>query len=244
MPKNKKFTIEDKAYKDKRRQISEKYGKRELWSVIDHWPLYCGIANLGQYLAMHTIFCSVMNVPGHIAEFGSWRGASLMFWAKLLRIYDPHCNKMIHCFDSFEGLVRFDKQDGDAAALYDGQYKGSLEELQDMIVLYTMEDDVVIHKGFVEDTLAPTLQQNQELSFSFVYCDVDLYEPTKVILELMHPRLSKGGVLVLDEWNYENFPGETIAVREFLDTYGHLYEQEHVKNSRQPSLVLRKKAIK
>lgn len=242
---HKKFLTGDAAWKEKRQKISEKYGNRELWSVIDHWPLYCGIANLARVLSIHEIYHSTSNVPGHLAEFGSWRGARLMFMAKLLRIYDPHCSKMVHCFDSFEGLVRFDEQDGEnTGEVYDSMYKGSVEELQDMIELYDMQDEIVIHKGFIEDTLASTLKENQGLSFSLAYCDVDLYEPTKVILEQIHPRLSLGGVFVLDEWNYENFPGETVAVREFLDTYGHLYDQEHVPNTRQPSLMLRKKALK
>jgi hypothetical protein len=84
-----KFKTKDQRYLGERKRISEKYGLRELWSVIDHWPLYGGIANLARFMAISDILRGTLGVPGHVAEFGSWRGANLMFMAKLLRIYDP-----------------------------------------------------------------------------------------------------------------------------------------------------------
>jgi hypothetical protein len=45
---------------------------------------------------------------------------------------------------------------------------------------------------------------------------VDLYEPTKVMLETFVPRMPKGGVIVFDELNAKMFPGETVAVDEIM----------------------------
>ncbi len=235
-----KFATIDKKYLANRKLISEKYGERELWSVIDHWPLYCGIGNLARSMAIADLLKSTLEVPGHIAEFGSWRGANLLFLAKLLRIYDSHGSKQAHCFEGFQGLTTFAGPDAPSLANR-GLYKGSYEELIDIIALYEMEDEIIIHKGLVQDTLAQVLVAQQELSFSFVYCDVDLYEPTRLILENLDQRLSKGGVFVLDEWNDPNYPGETTGVREFLEKNGSRYEMEHVPNAPRPSLVLRKK---
>lgn len=41
-----KFSNLDERYLSKRRVFSEETGARELWSVIDHWPLYVGLSNL------------------------------------------------------------------------------------------------------------------------------------------------------------------------------------------------------
>jgi hypothetical protein len=98
---------------------------------------------------------------------------------------------------------------------------------------------VVIHSGDILKTLPDSLY-DESLSYSMIYCDTDLYEPTKLILFSLHHRLSKGGMFVLDEWNYNNWPGETVAVREFLKEYSDEYEMKHVRNSRQPSLILRR----
>lgn len=234
-----KFKRTDDHYLASRNQLSEKFGPRELWSTIDHWPLYCGVFNLARYLAITNIFRDTLNVPGDIAEFGSWRGANLMLLAKLLRIYAPNGPKVVHSFDSFEGLSAFDSKDGKATERK-GQYKGSLEELRELIHLYGMEDEVLIHKGLIEDTLPKALSDRPELTVSFVYCDTDLYESTRTILEALHPRLAKGGVFVLDEWNAQPFPGEGIAVNEFLAKYGDHYLVESIPHTRQPTLALRK----
>ena len=65
-----KFEKTDAKYLKDRKILSEKYGDRELWSVIDHWPVFCGIGNLSRFIAIYEIFRSTLNVPGHIAEFG------------------------------------------------------------------------------------------------------------------------------------------------------------------------------
>ena len=234
-----KFKTGDERYLGQRRDFSKQCGPRELWSVIDHWPLYVGIGNLGRFMAIGDILRSTLEVPGHVAEFGSWRGANLIFLAKLLRIYDPHGNKQVHCFESFAGLETFSTQDGAAGESEGGTYRGSYEELMAMINLSDLAEDVVIHKGDIMHTL-PAALDNQGLSFSFVYCDTDLYAPSRVILDNLHDRLSKGGVFVMDEWNYDKWPGEAVAVREFLKDHGDAYEMLHVRNARQPTLVLKK----
>jgi hypothetical protein len=234
-----KFDRTDKKYLENRVKFSETYGKREIWSVIDHWGLYCGVSNLARCLSISDLIRENLAVPGHIAEFGSWRGANLLFMAKVLRIFDPHGSKVIHSFDSFAGLTEFAPEDGEASSLQ-GSYKGVLQELKDIIDLYEMQDEIYLHQGLIEDTLSVFLEQRPEIVFSCVYCDTDLYKSTSLILNSLHPHLSKGGVFVLDEWNYENFPGEGVAAKEFLQEYGDYYQMESIQKSRQPSLLLRK----
>ena len=159
--------------------------------------------------------------------------------AKLLRIYDSQGSKLIHCFDSFEGLTEFKSQDKDSDQ-FEGWYKGSFEELVDLIDLYELSDDIIIHKGLVEETLPSLLESSKELSFSMVYCDVDLYQPTQSVLKYFHSRVVNGGVFVFDEWNSDEFPGEGLAVNEFLNDFGDCYEVESVRDTRQPTLLIRK----
>lgn len=234
-----KFKTADQRYLTARKSFAERSGRPELWSIVDHWPLYVGLGNLSRFLAIADLLRSTLGVPGHVAEFGTWRGANTLFLAKLLRVFDPHGAKVVHAFDSFEGLKEFRPQDAAAQEL-GGSYKGSLEELRAVIELHDMQDDVVIHQGVIEQTLPAALAQDEALSLSFVYCDTDLYASTLTILDNAHPRLAQGGVFVLDEWNHAGFPGETVAVREFIAKHGDAYSMQSVPGARQPSLVLRK----
>jgi hypothetical protein len=197
-----KFETEDKKYLDARRRISETHGPRELWSIADHWPLYCGIANLGRFMAISDLLRETLDVPGHVAEFGSWRGANLLLMTKLLRIYDPHGSKRVHCFDSFEGLETFTSEDG-AANEQKGEYAGSFDELIELIELYGLQDDIAIHKGQIQATLPEFIADTPGVMMSFVYCDTDLFEPTRMILHNLHDRLVPGGLFVLDQWSDE-----------------------------------------
>ncbi|MFS4461114.1 TylF/MycF/NovP-related O-methyltransferase [Bdellovibrio sp. HCB2-146] len=234
-----KTTAADEVYLKSRKEFSQKYGERELWSVMDHWPLYAGINNLSRTLSIYELLKSTLNVPGHIAEFGSWRGANLLFMAKVLKIFNSHGSKQVHCFDSFEGLTAFSPQDYEANKLQ-GKYKGSLQELTDIIKLYDLWDDIIIHKGLIENTLETFVKEHPATSFSFIYCDTDLYDSTKTILKYLHPRLMKGGMFVFDEWNHDKFPGEGVAANEFLMEFSDYYEPISIQTARQPSLALKK----
>lgn len=234
-----KFKQADSRYLTARRELSTKYGPRELWSVIDHWPLYAGISNIARSLAIYEILKQQAKVPGDIAEFGSWRGANLMFMAKVLEILDPLSGKQIHCFESFEGLTEFSPEDFSKEEMRN-TYKGSLAELQDLIRLYELQDTIRIHQGLIEDTLPKFDAQNAGTSFSLVYFDADLYKPAVAVLHGCHSKLVKGGVFLFDEWNYPKWPGEGTAVREFMDQYGDYYELEHIPRTRQPSLLMRR----
>jgi hypothetical protein len=238
----KKYSKADQDYIARRTAFAEKYDRPDLWSIVDHWPLYAGVYSLSRFIAISKLVEQSLTVPGHIGEVGSWRGANLLFMAKLIRLFDPHSNKQVHSFDAFEGLQQFSPEDGDATRTK-GFYRGSLDELLDVIALYDLEDEVVIHRGLVEETLPPLLAERTELSFSMIYIDVDLYAPTLLALREFHNRLSLGGMIVFDEWNIAMFPGETVAVREFLAETSGSYVMEHVRNTRQPSLVLRKVAL-
>jgi hypothetical protein len=56
----------------------------------------------------------------------------------------------------------------------------------------------------------------------------------------MWTRLTPGGLMVFDEWNSDDFPGEGTAVNEFLDEIRPKFEFVSPPQTRQPSLALRK----
>ena len=60
--------------------------------------------------------------------------------AKILKIYDPYGSKLLHAFDSFEGLTEFTEEDKVSPESVKGLYKGSYEKLMDFISLYKNQD--------------------------------------------------------------------------------------------------------
>ena len=55
--------------------------------------------------------------------------------------------------------------------------------------------------------------------------DTDFYESTKVELEILFPRLAKGGILIIDD--YGNWKGAKKAVDEYFDNRAFLIYLDH-----------------
>src|ERR1035438_7201264 len=58
------------------------------------------------------------------------------------------------------------------------------------------------------------------LRIALLNLDVDLYAPTKVALETLYPLVLKGGIVVFDEYGWEQWPGESRAVDEYFGALG------------------------
>jgi len=149
------------------------------------------------------------------AEVGCWKGHSSFFISKLIV---KHKKKIrFHIFDSFEGLSeisikdpninKFDKKKVElirSQFISDEQFvKGEVLKEFDFIEVY---------KGWVPKKF----NMVDDLRFSFVHIDVDLYEPTLKSLEFFFPRLLEGGIIVCDDYNSVDFNGSKLAWDEFF----------------------------
>ena len=167
-------------------------------------------------------------VPGDIVECGVWRGGSMMAAARTL-IECGDQTRALYLFDTFEGMSA--PTDKDVAI--DGQSADALLTRQDKSdprsawCLATIEDvksgmsstryptDRIRYiRGKVEDTIPG----NAPEKISILRLDTDWYESTKHELENLYPRLSPGGVLIIDD--YGHWKGAREAVDEYLKTKG------------------------
>lgn len=226
-----KFKNEDNEYFEKRKLFADKYGVKDFWHIADNWQLYSGHVNIGRTLAIYELLKQTIDLPGNIIELGVWNGANLMFMAKVIRLLKPNSLIELYGFDSFEGLQKFQEKDSSAANFCD-KYKGNEEILKEIIALYKFDDFVHLIKGDIEITLPEFLEKRHELMFSFIYFDTDLYNSTKKGIDLLLDRLLKGGIMVFDEYNVKEWPGETLAVKEAI---GDKYRLQTINFARQPT---------
>lgn len=220
---------------DERKKVLDK----EYWEIIDQWQLYVGKYNLARTINNIELIKNSIKIPGDIIEFGCWKGANLMLISKVLEIYAPMTMKHVYGFDLFEGLDFFAPEDG-SAKLEKGKYKGDDLHLEKIISLFDLNEKTKLVKGNIMETLPKFIKENSYIKLSVVFIDTDLYDSTKIILNTLSKHLVKGGIFVLDEWNTEKYPGETIATSEFLEENGELFKLKSVENSLQPSLIIEK----
>lgn len=183
---------------------------------------------LKRFLAHAEFFKQTLEVPGDIAELGVFRGLGLMTWANLLETY---CigdrTKTVYGFDNWKGFVELLPEDGrenQEAHKVQGDFSPAkfLDELNAAINIFDKDRfipwkaRVKLVNGDIEETVPAFVEENPGVRFSLIHFDVDLYAPTKTALEHLWPRVSRGGILLFDEYGIADWPGETKAVDEYF----------------------------
>lgn len=161
------------------------------------------------------------DVEGAVVECGVWKGGSMM--AAALRLLDQHAtDRDLYGYDTFAGMTKpteFDvsfkgKPELDRwrpqqhASLGTGLHEQDVRTLLESTGWPSQRIRLVV--GPVESTL-PESAPNQ---ISLLRLDTDWYESTLHELEHLYPRLSVGGVLLLDD--YGHYKGARKAVDEYF----------------------------
>lgn len=182
---------------------------------------------VSDFLARYELFKMIRDVQGSILEFGVFAGQGLMSFAHFSAILEPNnLNREIVGFDTFAGFPGIDEQDqkGDTDVVKEGGLRA--ESYQRLLHAISLFDDnrflghvpkVRLVKGDVLQTLDEFVEGNQQLLIALLYMDLDVYRPTKFVLERLLKRLPKGGIVAFDELNHRAFPGETAALLDVID---------------------------
>ena len=70
-----------------RKKLALEINKPDLFDYIDHWPLFAGVQNISRFLYIYETLKTLNNVKGDIVELGSWKGANLLWMAKVQSIF-------------------------------------------------------------------------------------------------------------------------------------------------------------
>lgn len=159
------------------------------------------------------------NIGGAFVECGVWKGGSCMAAALTFRPPRP-----LMLFDTFEGMSAATDHDRQARTgrLAVTMFRDS--NASDSLWCYSPLDEVKRNmdstgypaaeityvKGKVEDTL-PAAAPSQ---IAVLRLDTDWYESTRHELKHLYPRLSPGGVLIIDDYGY--WSGARKAVDEYF----------------------------
>jgi predicted O-methyltransferase YrrM len=146
-----------------------------------------------------------LGVSGDVFEAGAGSGGSGRLMLDVLRSHGSA--KALWLLDTFEGYQQVDPaKDGAHMQVNDCKCR-SLEDVTRLLA----NDTNAVHlvKGLIPGTLA----QVTAPAISFAHIDVNLHEPTKAALEFALERLSRGGVIVFDDYNWP----ATFGARQAID---------------------------
>ena len=193
------------------------------WDI--HLPLFLTAPSLARILWLDEVYRLGLNVQGSVAEFGSQWGASFNIFNLLKIIHEPwNAARYILSFSMFEeGLNDIQVQDGGNVQVGDYSTSEGWEKVLNKIIEINTGNSAIpscqkfeINAGDASETLKDWLEKNPHAVFSHVHFDMDVYKPTKQVMQLIMDKVPVGGVVIFDELNCEVFPGETIALDEVL----------------------------
>lgn len=170
------------------------------------------------YFIVHAL-AECEDVDGDVCEFGVAQGETSALIANEIQ----SSNRVLHLFDSFEGLPKPTEKDqlkDDISSLGSMEaYTGSMSLPEEMVrtrlrAISFPQQRVVIHKGFMEQVLKHDLGLPRRVGFAYV--DLDLYEPIRVTLDFLHQTTSTGAMIVVDDYDFFS-TGAKTAVDEFLE---------------------------
>jgi hypothetical protein len=164
-------------------------------------------------------------IPGDIVECGVWKGGSMLVIARaLLDVGDT--SRRLHLFDTFQGMP----QPSEADRTHQGEPArdilaresretslvwalATLDGVKHLMEASGYPGEIVFVPGKVEDTI-PARAPDQ---IALLRLDTDWYESTRHELVHLYPRLSQGGVLIVDD--YGHWQGARLATDQYISEH-------------------------
>ena len=189
------------------------------------------------YLSINYIIKN--EILGDFVECGVWKGGSMMLAAKLLK--DNKSDRLIYLYDTFEGMSapgQFDfasnvkkSKKNHAQVLLKKDKKliclATIDEVKKNLNSTGYKNDCI---KFIKGDVKETLNQNLPGRIALLRLDTDWYESTKIELEKLFPKLSPGGILIIDD--YKSWEGCKKAVNEYFknrkDVYFHQIDDQAI----------------
>lgn len=168
------------------------------------------------YESLNTIMSN--NIEGDIVECGVWKGGNILGSMEYCHYYG--IDKTIWAYDTFEGMTnptQFDinLNDQSASTIFNSvKCESSLTEFNKTINISQLDKTKL---KIIAGDINVTLDQidNVPKQISLLRLDTDWYESTLKELNILYPKISKGGICIIDD--YGHWQGCKKAVHEYFN---------------------------
>ena len=173
---------------------------------LQHCEQKCGLRD---FLDLYQLLRHVVqrNIPGDIAEFGSYRGHSGWLIARTLQALDS--DKRLFMFDTFES---FPQEQLGVDHFWNASHYVDFEAVGSLMSGFS---NVQLVKG----DFTQTLKQTPLANIALAYIDCDSYRATRYLIDQIWDRhLPDGAVLACEDYGHPALLGNRAAVHASLDS--------------------------
>ena len=179
--------------------------KKRILKLLDHYEIYK----------------KILNVKGDIIECGVFKGASLIRFLTFRDLIEKTNKRKVIGFDAFGKFPHPNKdyKNNKADKIFAKRHDDNIGLGINMNLLkkYLKKKKITnykLFKGDVLKTLPNYLKKNKKSKIALLHLDLDVYEPTRFVLNNLYKYISKNGIILLDD--YSHIQGATLAVDEFI----------------------------
>jgi hypothetical protein len=177
-------------------------------------------------VARTLIYNQVKNIPGDIVECGVFKGTGLYTFLKLKNTFNPNSSKKVIGFDFFntDSLISSIEEGIDKEAmeaLFEGRNfkhdESSVDVLYNQLISHGFQkSEFELVQGDISTTSKHFSENNPGFKISLLYMDLDLEQPTYDTLNNLWDNITKGGIIVFDEYGYHKW-SESRGVDKFRE---------------------------
>jgi Macrocin-O-methyltransferase (TylF) len=180
------------------------------------WPR-TAVTMIGRARLDHLQWCveTVLDegVPGDLLEAGVWRGGACILMRAVLKERGV-TDRTVWAADSFSGFPPGAAEEENMAGAEQRYLAVPLDEVQRNFASYDMLDGQV---RFLPGYFSSTLPRAPVGQLAVLRLDADLCSSTWTVLANLHPKVSDGGFVIIDDWNLISCQH---AVRQFRAEHG------------------------
>jgi hypothetical protein len=210
-----------------------------IWNIENSFYLNSKVSRLNKVLCQFELFKKTIILRGDIVECGVFKGSSLIRLLTFRDLLTKKIKKKVIGFDSFgkfpNQIIKEDKKFAKSHDKTSGY--GIKKNILETALRKKKFNNFELIKGDVFKTIPEYLRKNTKLRISFLHLDMDVFEPTKLVLNLLYSKIVKNGVILIDDYNYVN--GATKATKEFLSIHKKL-KIEKLKFNTRLSFIIKK----
>jgi len=210
-----------------------------IWNVENSFYLNSDVSRLSKAICQFELFKKTVNLRGDIVECGVFKGSSLIRLLTFRDLLNKNNQKKVLGFDSFGKFpIQTIKEDKKFAKSHDKTSGFGIKKriLESALRKKNFKNFKLI-KGDVHKTIPAYLRKNKKLKISFLHLDMDVFEPTKFVLNTLYEKIVKNGVILIDDYKFVN--GATRATKEFLKNHKKL-KIEKLKFNNRLSFIIKK----
>lgn len=180
----------------------------EKFKLDTPWFRYTAKCDVRDFMDLVQILENLVrnDIPGDIAEFGSYKGHSGYLMTGVLN--KLHSDKKVYMFDAFE---EFPSEGMGIDSFWSNTHKVDFEEVKQTM---SIRENAILVKGDFTKTLPETGIDK----LCFAYVDCDSYRATVFLCRhIFENLLSPGGIMVFEDYGHPALLGNRLAVHEFFD---------------------------